>query len=678
MSESRNRLGSETSPYLRQHQANPVHWWAWGDDAFAAARTQNKPILLSVGYAACHWCHVMAHESFEDPATAALMNAHFINIKVDREERPDVDAIYQKALAVMGESGGWPLTMFIMPDGQPFWGGTYFPISPRYGRPGFQQVLTQLSRVWAESRDKIIEQADGLTAAITHRSGDELRDGLSMELLDNAADHLLEFVDQECGGLSGAPKFPMPFVWEFVWRAYRRTGDARLKSAVTLTLDNICQGGIYDHLGGGFARYSTDPRWLAPHFEKMLYDNAQLIGLFTLVWQEARKPLYAARIAETISWLEREMVGENGAYVSAFDADSEGEEGKFYVWTEAEVDAALGSNSASFKKAYDATPAGNWEGHTILNRLNTMVFDEAEDKTLAPARATLLKARETRIPPGRDDKILADWNGLAIESLARAAMAFDCGDWLNIATRLYTAVVSTMAWRDAAGRDRLGHSLCGGVLQRVDLLDDYANMANAALMLNMAAGEPRYLADAERWIGVVNDLFSDDTGGYFFTPSDRADLIVRTKTAHDCAQPSGNGAMALALARLYALTGIETYRTQAALITHTFAGEAFKVFPHAATVLNGFDLLTNPISVVIAGRRGDAKTDALIRAAWSVSEANLVLMVMADGRALPAAHPAHGKMALDGQAAAYVCRGLTCSAPVTDPAALVKLLSPGH
>ena len=278
-----NRLGHETSPYLRQHQDNPVHWWAWGDEAFAAARDEGKPILLSVGYAACHWCHVMAHESFEDPATAALMNQGFINIKVDREERPDVDAVYQKALAVMGESGGWPLTMFLTPQGQPFWGGTYFPPAPRYGRPAFQQVLTQLAKAWREDKSAVHEQAQSLHGAIANRPAESLRDALSLSMLDDAARQLLDHMDPENGGLQGAPKFPMPFVWEFLWRAHNRTADQKLKTAVVTTLDHICQGGIYDHVGGGFARYSTDRQWLAPHFEKMLYDNAQLIGMLTLV-----------------------------------------------------------------------------------------------------------------------------------------------------------------------------------------------------------------------------------------------------------------------------------------------------------------------------------------------------------------------------------------------------------
>ncbi|MBL8629681.1 MAG: thioredoxin domain-containing protein [Rhodospirillaceae bacterium] len=675
MSESFNQLKSETSPYLRQHQDNPVHWWPWGNAAFTAARSENKPVLLSVGYAACHWCHVMAHESFEDPATAALMNTHFINIKVDREERPDVDAIYQKALAQMGESGGWPLTMFLLPDGKPFWGGTYFPPAPKYGRPSFQQVLTQLSRVWSEAPEKVKEQAAGLTFSIVTEEKEVLKDGLSTEMLDDGCKHLLEFADTENGGLKGAPKFPMPFLWEFVWRGYKRSNDIQIKTLVTHTLDHICQGGIYDHLGGGFARYSTDAQWLAPHFEKMLYDNAQLIWLLATVWQETKSELYEARITETIAWLEREMVGETGAYASALDADSEDEEGKFYVWTEAEIDAALGMDSAAFKKVYGVSKDGNWEHSNILNRLTDVEFDGEEHESLGPARTKLLAIREKRISPGRDDKILTDWNGLAIEALTHAGLAFNNKAWIEIAKRVYAAITTKMIWTDSDGQPRLGHSYCDGKLQHVDVLDDYVHMINAALVLHMAAGAKNYLSDAMRWVATIDALFWDEAGGYFFTPSDRKDLILRTKTVNDSAQPSGNGALVKALIRLYMRTGLETRRERADIIVQNFAAEAFKLFPHATALLNGFDLLANTVSVVIMGARGLPETENLIHAAFAVSEPNLVVSVIDGTDSLPPSHPAHGKKMLADKPTAYVCRGSTCTAPVTLPIDLMRALA---
>ena len=663
MTAERNWLADETSPYLLQHKDNPVHWRPWNDAAFAAARAANKPILLSVGYAACHWCHVMAHESFEDSATAALMNRHFISIKVDREERPDVDAIYQKALALMGEQqGGWPLTMFLKPDGSPFWGGTYFPPQPAYGRPSFPEVLTQIDRVWREQQDDIGTQSAALVAAITAQHVERLRDGLSLELLGNAAERLLDYIDLSAGGMNGAPKFPMPFVFDFLWRAYRRTGDARFRNAVTLTLTRLCQGGIYDHVGGGFARYSTDAEWLVPHFEKMLYDNAQLIELMTLVWQETHDPLLAVRVRETITWITREMTGENGAFVASLDADSDGEEGKFYVWSASEIDEILGAGAAAFKKAYDVTLPGNWEGHNILNR----TADSATPPPFAEARAKLLAVRNKRIWPGRDDKVLADWNGLAIAGIAKAGAAFAEPSWIALAAKVFAAIVQTMTWTDTAGHTRLGHSLCRGRLQHTAMLDDYANMTNAALALYSVTGEEAYLTQATAWINVANTLYGDAAnGGYFFTAGDAHDLIVRTKTANDSAVPSGNGGMAFALARLFYLTGTADYKTLAIKTIAALEVEAMKSFPHGTTLLNAFELLETALQVVIVGARGQSDTEDLLRTVFALSLPNLVLDVVEDGATLPVAHPAHGKTQADKRATAYVCRGPVCSKPQT-------------
>lgn len=672
MTSDRNRLGEETSPYLLQHRDNPVHWWPWGDDAFAQARSRDRPVLLSVGYSACHWCHVMAHESFEDSATAEMMNTLFINIKVDREERPDVDAIYQKALALMGEQGGWPLTMFLLPDGKPFWGGTYFPPSPAYGRPSFRQVLAHIDRVWREHRTEIGKQGEALRGAIAEQPVERLRDGMSIELLNNAAVRLLDYIDASAGGMNGAPKFPMPFVFDFLWRAYRRTADARFKNAVVVTLTRICQGGIYDHVGGGFARYATDAEWLVPHFEKMLYDNAQLVELMTLVWQDTHDPLLACRVRETIGWLQREMTGENGAFAASLDADSEGVEGKYYVWSAAEIDGLLGAAAPAFKKAYDVTPGGNWEGENILNRTAAaqMPFDAGEDAELAAARAILLAARQKRIAPGRDDKVLADWNGLMIAALARAGAAFAEPAWIALATEVFAAIQNTMVWVDASGRNRLGHSLCRGRLQRTAMLDDYANMSNAALALYSVTGIAAYLNAAEDWVATATALYGDVAGGgFFFTASDAADLIVRSKTANDSAVPSGNGGMAFALARLFYLTGRPEYRARAAATVAALEVEVMKSFPHGTTLLNAYELLETAQQVVIVG-----ESEELLRTVFSQSLPNLVLDVVADGTALPLSHPAHGKTQQNGAPTAYVCKGPVCSPPQTTSDGLRRAL----
>ncbi|MCA8932623.1 MAG: thioredoxin domain-containing protein, partial [Rhodospirillaceae bacterium] len=456
-----NRLAQETSPYLLQHADNPVDWMAWGPEALARAKAENKPILLSVGYAACHWCHVMAHECFENPQIAGLMNERFVNIKVDREERPDIDTIYQTALAMMGQQGGWPLTMFLTPDGAPFWGGTYFPPEDAYGRPGFPAVLNAIGDTYASEPDRVAHNVTALTGGLGTLAQNHAGSPFELKLLDDIALRFSKEFDLTYGGIAGAPKFPQSPILALLWRAWRRRGENLTgpRDCVLVTLTRMCQGGIYDHLGGGFARYSTDEAWLAPHFEKMLYDNAQLLELLTLAWQGTRDPLYAARAAETVDWLAREMIAANGAFAATLDADSEGEEGKFYVWTEAEIDdaladAGLAGHAETFKRVYGVTAGGNWEGKTILTRgLAPGLEDPATEVRLAEARAALLARRAGRVRPGWDDKVLADWNGLMITALAQAGLAFGRADWLALARSAFDAVL-----RDLMVDGRLHHA----------------------------------------------------------------------------------------------------------------------------------------------------------------------------------------------------------------------------
>jgi uncharacterized protein YyaL (SSP411 family) len=669
-----NLLAGETSPYLLQHRDNPVNWTPWGEAALARARAENKPILLSVGYAACHWCHVMAHESFENPEVAALMNELFVNIKVDREERPDLDAIYQASLAMMGEQGGWPLTMFLTPDGEPFWGGTYFPPEPRFGRPGFPQVLQGVASTWSADHDRVLHNVEALRGALEDAARPRSGGGIAPAMLDQVASRLVGEIDLKHGGMRGAPKFPQPSMLMQFWRAWRRLGEEKYRDAVTVTLNNICQGGIYDHLGGGFARYSVDERWLAPHFEKMLYDNAQLLELLTAVWLETRDPLYARRIEETVGWLLREMTEPGGGFASSLDADSEGEEGLFYVWSKAEVDALLGSDTGLFSDHYDVSKAGNWEGHVILNRLTSMELgDDETEATLARCRAVLFEARAPRIRPGKDDKLLADWNGLMIGALAMAGQALDRTDWVAAAARAYAFVRENMVVDG-----RLRHSWRAGRADHPATLDDHANLARAALLLQEATGDDSYLEQAEGWVGQINDHYTDaNAGGFFFAADDTPGLIVRNKTAGDNPTPSGNGTAAEVLARLWLLTGKDEYRAGAEAVITAFSGEVARNFFPLSTLLSAAEFLFDPVQIVMIGDRNAEDAKLLAGVTLSAAPPNRVFQCFQPDRDIPEGHPAHGKTQKDTKATIYVCRGQSCSLPIADPAELTEAFSRG-
>jgi uncharacterized protein YyaL (SSP411 family) len=671
-----NLLRRASSPYLLQHADNPVHWRSWGPGALAEAAATGKPILLSVGYAACHWCHVMAHESFEDPETAALMNALFVNIKVDREERPDIDALYMNALHLLGEQGGWPLTMFLTPRGEPFWGGTYFPPEPRYGRPSFRQVLHGIAEAHRADGAKVAQNVAALRSALDRMAAAAPGPLPDAAALERVALGLVRATDATNGGLGGAPKFPNPPIFRFLWQMRFRLGRPDCADAVDLLLRRMSQGGIYDHLGGGYARYSVDAIWLVPHFEKMLYDNAQILELLALAHAERPDPLYAQRAGETVGWLGREMLAdEDGdAFASSLDADSEGEEGKFYVWTAVEVDALLGQDSPLFSETYEVDGAGNWEGRTILNRSQSpALLGEAEEAALARTRATLFAARAKRIPPGRDDKVLADWNGLAIPALVRAAAVFERPEWLDLARRAFGTVAARMAAPDG----RLMHALRHGQASAAGLLEDHAAMARAALALFEATGEDRFLHQSLRWADAVERHFAapaDQGGGYFTSADDAGDVLVRGRTAGDNATPSGNGLIAEVQARLFHLTGDDRWRRRAEATIGAFAGSgnALAAMPG---LLAAADLLTEAASVVVAGPPGDPAAEELVRTVLAHPDPALALLRAPDPAALPPEHPAAGKGTVDGAPAAYVCRNGACSLPVTDPAALLTALA---
>ncbi|WP_119390525.1 thioredoxin domain-containing protein [Taklimakanibacter lacteus] len=657
---SANLLRHETSPYLLQHKDNPVHWMAWGEAAFARARTEDKPILLSVGYAACHWCHVMAHESFEDDDTARLMNEHFVAIKVDREERPDVDRLYMQALHSLGEQGGWPLTMFLTPDGHPFWGGTYFPKEQLYGRPSFRYVLRELSRIWQHERDKVATNARAIFSALSREPETADRQAaLSLDLVQEAARAFLGAVDLDHGGLKGAPKFPQVPVFAFLWTMAERTGDERLAQAVTTTLTHISQGGIYDHLGGGFARYSVDAVWLVPHFEKMLYDNAQLVSLLARAAARTGNPLFRIRIEETIAFVRREMLTSSGAFAASYDADSEGEEGKYYVWTREEIDAALPAHEADlFRQVYDVSQAGNWEGHTILNRLRMLdLLDDETERRLAASRQILFARRAMRIPPGYDDKVLADWNGLMISGLAEAALLLAREDWAQAARTAFTAVLATH-WKNR----RLHHSWRDDRLRYDATAEGYAHLITAALALAAITPNGDHLASAEMLAEAMTAHLWDDSKGAFDFSTKEAGLIIRHAQGHDDATPNANAVMLRNLAALHHLTGKTEYLRKAEAIQRGFAVQAAGNPFGYATLLDAFTTLADPIQIVMSGTQADPFSDPRFRRLIAALGARAIILWVTDPQALPSDHPARQKSAGPG-ARIYLCRGQVCAAP---------------
>ncbi|WP_417798041.1 thioredoxin domain-containing protein [Terasakiella pusilla] len=673
---SENRLGSLKSPYLLQHADHPVHWQPWGEDAFEQARAKNKPILLSIGYAACHWCHVMAHESFADRATAQVMNALYINVKVDREEHPDVDAIYQKALMMMGQQGGWPLTMFLTPAGEPFWGGTYFPTRAAYGRPSFVNVLQNISNAYAHQKDDITQNVTSLCDALIKDSQPKGDGSLTLEDLKTAGSYILRVLDPRYGGMHGAPKFPQPVLFDFLWRVSAIKQDDRLADLVELTLKRMCLGGIYDQIGGGFARYSTDAEWLAPHFEKMLYDNAQLISLMTLVWRKTRAPLLKQCIADTIDWVFREMSVEGCnagfALASALDADSEGMEGKFYVWSEQEIDELLGEQADSFKQTYDVTSQGNWEGHTILRRVLPLK-EEAEEKQLTHCRQILLKERAKRIHPQRDDKVLCDWNCLMIKALCEAGAVFDRPDWIDKA-KIIMDQMNTLMVKDGV----LYHSWCAGHHTSPAYLDDYAQLCQARLALYNVTGEASYLTQAENHVRHIDTHFWDeDTQGYNFSANQTINgLNLHPKPILDTATPSGNGVIAIVLADLFHLSGKKTYQNRLTQLVQTFGTKNPNDIFAMPSLCSALIRLEETQTVCIIGDSAENDTKLLIKNVYTSSTPHLKIL-LADGKqAYPIDHPLHKKSQIADKPTAYVCRLGTCSPPVTDPTVLASLLTP--
>jgi uncharacterized protein YyaL (SSP411 family) len=680
---SANELSKAASPYLLQHADNPVHWRMWTKEALDEAQRLGKPILLSVGYAACHWCHVMAHESFEDEETAAVMNDLFVNIKVDREERPDIDHIYMTSLQAFGERGGWPLTMFLTPQGEPFWGGTYFPKVEQYGRPAFVTVLKTVAAAFRAEPERIAHNTkivrEGLGKAVPEDKGS----ALTFEQLNNLAPQVINFIDQVDGGLRGAPKFPNTPIMEFLWRAGARLGKRPYRDLVKLTFTHMSEGGIYDHLGGGYARYSTDERWLVPHFEKMLYDNAQILELLALCYHEFGDELFLTRAEETVGWLKREMTTPDGAFCASLDADSEGVEGKFYIWTWDELVALLGLEDATFfGKFYNASRIGNWaeEPHgkmvTILNRLESKRPTPEEEARLAPLRHKLFEAREKRVHPGLDDKIMADWNGLMIAALVNAATLFNRPEWIELAARAYGFIVATLQIQESDGNKRLAHSWRAGVLVMPGMALDHAAMMRAALALHEARNHPglsaplesSYLDDAIAFAKAL-DLYHThpETGLLCMAAKDASDVIIKLAPTADDAIPNAHPVFLSALVRLAGLTGDDTWLKRADDLFTAVGPSVRASFVGHAGILNALDLRLRVKDIVTIG----TKRQKLYAAALGLPFIERVVMDVEGVDGLPETHPARAQARVAGaEGAAFVCAGGTCSLPVSDPDAL--------
>ena len=678
-----NRLAGETSPYLLQHAHNPVDWWPWGPEALTRAKLADRPIFLSIGYAACHWCHVMERESFEDEATASFLNNHFVPIKVDREERPDLDQVYMAAVQAMTGGGGWPMSVFLTPDGRPFYGGTYFPNEPRHGLPSFRQLLEGIDLAWRTQRPELEQTAAQLIATLVENQRlPAVQAPPTAELIETTVAILDRTLDRANGGWGGAPKFPQPMTLEYLLRR-AAAGDARAMPIVRRTLDSMAAGGIRDQLGGGFHRYATDGRWLVPHFEQMLYDNAQLARVYLHAWALSGDPRDRDVVIGVLEYLLRELRTADGAFAASQDADTAGVEGATFTWRLPEIEAALGDATPIFASAYGVTDAGNWEAVTILSRVRStdelataFELEAAEvERRLGDGRARLLVLRQGRPQPARDDKALAAWNGLAIAAFADAARLLadvDAGAAARYRVAAEAAADAILAGLLTA-EGRLSRSWKDGRATGQGVLEDYANLADGLLALYEATFEERWFVVARQLIDSVVDRFGDPEGGFFDTAVDHERLVTRPKDVQDNATPSGSATATFVLLRLAALTGEGRYRAIAERALATVTPFAARYPTAFAMWLQAIDLsLADVAEVAIVGPLDDAATRALIRVAGGGYGPARVIAVsggVSDGEA-SAIPLLHDRPMRDGRPTAYVCRGFACQAPVTEPDAL--------
>ena len=678
-----NRLIHETSPYLLQHAHNPVDWYPWGEEALERAKQEQKPILLSIGYSACHWCHVMERESFENEEIAAVMNELFINIKVDREERPDLDEIYMNAVQIMTRQGGWPMTVFLTPDLKPFYGGTYYPPTDRYGRPGFPKVMHAVAEAFSDQNVEVLQQADQITGHLEQMGNvvDPHHHELTEELMTHAFQQYSSQFDSQYGGFGNAPKFPPSMGLPFLLRYWHHSGNANALEMVELTLEKMARGGMYDQLGGGFHRYSTDAHWLVPHFEKMLYDNAQLVVAYFEAYQATQKPFYRDIAVETLDYVLREMYdAENGGFYSTQDADSEGVEGKFFVWEPNDVEDIIGeANAEIFCEYYDITPQGNFEGENILQiqtppdiLARKLQMDVGELETLlADGKQKLFDEREKRIKPGLDDKILTSWNGIMIRGMAMGYQLTGKPEYLEACEKSAEFVLTTLSQENGL----LLRTYRAGKSHLNAYLEDYAYFITGLIALYEASFEPRWLTEAERLAHIMIDQFGDDAGdGFFFTGKAHETLIVQSKSAYDGATPSGASMAIHSLLRLAKHLDNPEFHDKAVetLLLYFHQMEGMPAGSGQLLCELAF-LLSTPKEIAIVGKKGDAQTDAMLAALHGIYQPNKIVALSesADGQTLPLLA---NKTQVDNTATAYVCENYVCQAPTTDVEALVELL----
>ena len=665
---TKNLLNKETSPYLLQHKDNPVNWYPWSEEAFKKAKSENKPVLLSVGYAACHWCHVMAHESFEDEETARLMNREFINIKLDREERPDLDSIYQNALALLGQQGGWPLTMFLSSNKKPFWGGTYFPKEPKYGMPAFKDVLTSIAKSYASDQDAIIKNQTLIFKALSKLDTSNPIETNIEKFIVAAENNIIENCDLRHGGLNGAPKFPQLFIYDFLLNLYQQDQDEKKLNIITSTLDNICSGGIFDHVAGGISRYSVDELWLVPHFEKMLYDNAQLLLLLNKFYITTHQSAYKQKAEQIANWIISEMQDKDGGYYAALDADSEGVEGKFYIWSYVELKNILKDDLKFFCSIFNVTEEGNWEGNIVLSRYKQLHINEEEEARVQLLLDKLAQYRKKRIKPQLDDKILVDWNGLTIEAMAYTGKVLNNNKYLKSAERAFSFIFDKMFVQN-----KLYHSNCMGINKHLGMLDDYVHLTKAALMLYETTSKYYYLEQSILLTKCILDYFFNKSGGFYTNSDDQKDVILKNIQYFDNVTPNSNAVLLSIFSKISLVTSDKKYVQLYEDLIGKISKKISNQYLGSTSFLKNFSLIKTAKLLIIAGKNKD-QNEIIYQRIYEHYLDNIMIILIDKKSELDVKFSFYKDINVEDQTLIYICKDNTCSLPFTDVNLLKKYL----